>query len=238
MRLTHAAGSAHSASVRIALAEKGLAWESREIDLATFGQLAPEHLALNASGQVPVLEDGACRVTEAFFILLYLDEQYPEPPLGGGDPRARYQVHKWGKYVETHIAPNLALLRWAEHGKDAAPPPADALDRLPSDRRALWTRAARGFSADEVETARAALDKAAARLSVDLAQHDWLAGPDFTIADIAVFPHAARFSASGVELPAPAARWLERMVARPSVGEDSRRDRDLVTMGPEKGRWG
>ena len=117
-------------------------------------------------------------------------------------------------------------------------PPADALERLPPDRRALWMRAAQGFSADEVQAARAALEKAAARLSVDLAQHDWLAGPDFTLADIAVYPHAARFDAAGVALPAPAARWCERMAARPSVARDAAHDTELVTMGPERGRWG
>ena len=44
----------------------------------------------------------------------HLDEISPDPPMEGAEPGARYQAHKWGACVETHIAPNLAVQRWAE----------------------------------------------------------------------------------------------------------------------------
>ena len=238
MRLYHAKGSPHSASVRIALAEKELAFEAQVLDLAAFENLGTAFIKANSSGQVPVLEDGKCRITETFFILLYLDEQYPSPPLGGPDPRARYSVQKWGKYVETHIAPNLALLRWSGAQEGAAVPPPEALERLPEERRALWSRAARGFYDGEIATARQALERAADRIAADLADNDWLAGDDFTLADIAVYPHAARLADAGIALPRAVEAWLGRMRARPIVAADEANEQDLITMGPERGRWG
>lgn len=238
MRLHHAPGSPHSASVRMALAEKGLDCELVEVDLTAFANLTPRFLALNAAGQVPVLEDGGCVIAEAFFILLYLEEAHPEPALGGADPQARYLVQRWGKYVETHIAPNLALVRWAERaGLRHLPRPA-LVERLPAERQALWHRAAAGFSESEVSDARTALAKAADRLADALGEHDWLAGPTLTLADIAVFPHAARLAANGIAPPNPVARWLERMAARPGAAADASQETQWVTMGPERGRWG
>jgi glutathione S-transferase len=236
IRLHHGGPVGHSASVLIALAEKGLEYESDFVDLAEFEELDPAFLALNPSGQVPVLEAGGHVLTEAFFILLWLDETYPDPPLGGADPRARYAVHKWGKYVETHLAPNLAIVRWARRG-GAAPDAAD-LARLPPERRALWQRAATGFGAEEVERARAALDKALARMVPDLAQSGWLAGADYTLADIALYPHVAQLDELGIGVPAPVGEWLARVAARPAVRQAAGEMPVLATMGPEPGRWG
>jgi len=233
--LFHGGPSGHSASVLIALAEKGLEFEEHKVDLAAFGQLDPAFLALNPSGQVPVLEDRGHVLTETFFILLYLDEKYPRPPLGGADPKARYAVQKWGKYVETHVAPNLAIWRWAQKG-GLAPEEVD-LARLPPERHALWQRAAAGFDAEYVERAHAALDKAAARIVPDLAQGGWLGG-EYTLADIALYPHVAQFGELGIALPVPVADWLERVAARPAVREAAGDMPVLATMGPEPGRWG
>ena len=183
MRLHHAEGSPHSASVRIALAEKGLKAEERTVDLRAFEQHGPEYLALHPAGQVPMLDDGGCRITETLHILLYLDEAYPRPALGGASPQTRYQVLKWGKYVETHIAPHLAILLWSRRdGAGPVPTPA-GLAHLPPERRALWLAAAAGFSGEEIEAARLAIAKAADRLAVDLAAHAWLAGHDFASPD-------------------------------------------------------
>ena len=174
----HSPASPHSASVRIVLAEKALDHASHEVDLAAFAQHEPAFLAINPAGMVPVLEDEGHRLTEAFFIMLYLDERFPEPALGGADPQVRYQVQKWGKYVETHIAPHLAIVRWAERGGPLEQHRQQGFDRLPPERRALWQQAAAGFSAEEVSASREALARAAQRLSQDLEHGPWLAGAD------------------------------------------------------------
>jgi glutathione S-transferase len=236
--LYHASGSAHSASVRITLAEKGLEWTGHSLDLSSFEQHEPEFLRINRSGLVPVLEDDGRRLTETFFILLYLNEAYPKPPLGGGDPRARYQVHKWGKYVETHIAPHLGIVRWATLGGPVAPDHSSSFARLPHERRALWERAADGFSTDQVAASRATLLAAADRLAGDLAEGEWLAGAAFTLADIAVFPHVRQFAALGIPLPQSVQDWCDRFSQRDSAAAPSDEVELLPVLGPEPGRWG
>lgn len=238
MELHHGGPAGHSASVLIALAEKALPCVSHPLDLARFEQHGDALLALNAAGQVPVLVADGRPLTETFHVLLYLDERYPDPPLSGTDPRARYAVLKWGKYVETHIAPNLAIVRWAQ-----APLAVDAeararLGRLTPEREALWRRALNGFPDDTVEAARLALDRAVARMTRDLQDGDWLAGAFYSLADIAVYPHVAQFAAVGVELPVAVSDWLSRVADRQDVHEAAGAMPVIATMGPEPGRWG
>lgn len=241
IELYHGGPTGHSASVLIGLAEKGLGYEDRHVDLATFEQHRSAFLAVNPAGQVPVLRQEGRTLTEAFFILLYLDDHYPQPPLGGADPRERYAVQKWGKYVETHIAPNLAIVAWAALGGTPGPSARAGFASLTPERRALWERAAEGFSDAEVATARAALVKAIVRVDEDLGAGPWLAGQDYGIADIIVFPHVARLADLDIELPAAVSDWLERVAARPQVRDALGRNpaaANVTTMAPERGRWG
>jgi glutathione S-transferase len=241
IELFHGGPVGHSASVLMILAEKSLAFESRFIDLATFEQHGDAFLAVNAAGQVPVLREDGRTLIESFFILLYLDERYPDPPLGGADPKARYAAQKWGKYVETHIAPNLAIYGWAQQGARPGGAARAGFDRLPPNRRALWRRASEGFGDGEVDTARAALVKALGRIAEALEAGPWLGGAAYGIADIAVFPHVARMRALGLALPVPVDGWLERIAARHQVREALGNigvPNGVPTMGPERGRWG
>jgi len=232
IELYHGGPTGHSASMLIALAEKGLDFTSRPIDLAGGENHSEAFLELNPEGQVPVLLADGSALTGTFHILLYLDEAFPAPPLGGENPQARYAVHKWGKYVETHIAPNLAIARWALMGGAADARP----DGLPPARAALWRQALVGFSEDQDSSARRALAKAAARVSHVSA--GWLAGAAYSVADIAAYPHLAQFAALGIALPAEAQDWLARVAERPAV-RHAAGDMPLVaTMGPELGRWG
>jgi glutathione S-transferase len=75
--------------VRIALAEKGLAWRDRPVDLA---DKPPELLALNPAGAVPVLVDGEAVVPESLVILEYLEDRFPERPLLPRDAAGRARV--------------------------------------------------------------------------------------------------------------------------------------------------
>jgi glutathione S-transferase len=89
MKLIDAPRCPYCARVRIALAEKGLAYEGVEIDL----QNRPAWLhELNASGRVPVLEDGFV-LPESAVIMGYLEDRYPDPPLLPDDPVERARAH-------------------------------------------------------------------------------------------------------------------------------------------------
>ncbi|MBO9519849.1 MAG: glutathione S-transferase family protein [Porphyrobacter sp.] len=238
LELYHGGPAGHSASVLITLAEKGIEYVSHRLDIASFEQHGEAFRSLNPAGQVPVLVADGQPLTETFLILLYLDERYLGVPLGGADARDRYAVQKWGKYVETHIAPNLAIARWARFGTRVNDEIRKGLTRLPPERETLWRSALDGFSEEAVETARAALAKAASRLAEDLADGNWLAGADYTLADIAAYPHLTQFAALDIEVPGDVEGWLDRIAERPAVRAVGNQAQIAATMGPERGRWG
>jgi glutathione S-transferase len=76
----------YCARVRIVLAEKGIEYETVEIDLDDRPAWIYEK---NPLGKVPVLEEDAFLLPESAVINEYLEERYPEPPLWPGDPGER-----------------------------------------------------------------------------------------------------------------------------------------------------
>ena len=99
MKLYDAARCPYCARVRIVLAEKGIEYDTVEIDLRDRPQSIYE---LNPSGKVPVLDDGFV-LPESVVIMEYLEEQYPEAPLLPSDPRrradARLLVHRFDELL-------------------------------------------------------------------------------------------------------------------------------------------
>jgi len=96
VKLIDAPRCPYCARVRIALAEKELAFERVEVDLADRPQWL---LDLNPPrGKVPVLDDGFV-LPESEVIMAYLDERYPEQPLLPSDlaerAEARLLVHRF-----------------------------------------------------------------------------------------------------------------------------------------------
>ena len=89
MRLHDYWRSSAAYRVRIALDFKDLAYEQIAVDLRNGAQRAPEFLALNPQGLVPVLEDEGAVLTQSLPILNYLEERYPEPALLPQDPHGR-----------------------------------------------------------------------------------------------------------------------------------------------------
>lgn len=143
-------------------------------------------------------------------------------------------MQKRGKYVETHIAPHLAIVRWAKR----IPSITRDFDRLTPERRALWEQAAAGFSADDVAASREALCRAASRIAQDLERGPWLAGLD----------HSSRIRRSSPTLsssrrwPSSSSRaveeWRSRVARRPAVRSAAGATELVLTMAPERGRWG
>jgi RNA polymerase-associated protein len=79
----------YCARVRIVLAEKGIDYETVEIDLAN----RPDWLyEKNPVGKVPVFEDGAFVLPESEVIMEYLEERHPEPALLPSGPPERALV--------------------------------------------------------------------------------------------------------------------------------------------------
>jgi glutathione S-transferase len=76
----------YCARVRIALAEKGIEYETVEIDLDDRPRWIYEK---NPLGRVPILEEDTFVLAESAVIDEYLDERYPDPPLWPADPADR-----------------------------------------------------------------------------------------------------------------------------------------------------
>lgn len=67
--------------VQLALEEKELDYEVRQLSFSAGEHRSPEMLARNPRGTVPVLTDGPIAVYETFAILEYLEHAYPDKPL-------------------------------------------------------------------------------------------------------------------------------------------------------------
>jgi len=101
VRLVDAPRCPYCARVRIALAEKSLEHEAVVVDLSN---RPPWVYELNATGRVPILDDGFV-LPESDVIMGYLDDRYPDAPLLPEDPveraRARLLVHRFDDNLGT-----------------------------------------------------------------------------------------------------------------------------------------
>jgi maleylpyruvate isomerase len=101
---------------RIALNLKGVAWEPVLIDLRApvSAQNTPEFRALNPSGLIPVLVDGAQVITQSLAIIEYLEETHPQPRLLPAAPLERARVRALALAIACDIHPldNLRVLNY------------------------------------------------------------------------------------------------------------------------------
>ena len=127
LTLYDAARCPYCARVRIVLAEKGVDVETVEIDLSDRPAWIYEK---NATGRVPVLEEGTWLLPESAVIMEYLEERYPEPALLAADAAARARARLWIFRHDDFTNPYYALRR----GEDGAAERLDAqLDAALSD---------------------------------------------------------------------------------------------------------
>lgn len=120
--------SSSSWRVRFALAHKGLAYESRAVNLLEGEQTSPEHLLRSPLGVVPTLVVDGRAFSESVAIVELLDELFPQPPLLPRDPWLRARVRQLSEFINSGIQPlhNLGTIRrvssdpeeqkaWAKH---------------------------------------------------------------------------------------------------------------------------
>ena len=91
--------------VRIALALKGLAYETQGHDLRTGAQKAADYVALNPQGMVPALQIDGAVLTQSPAILEWLEETHPQPPLLPDDALSRARVRAMAALIACDIHP-------------------------------------------------------------------------------------------------------------------------------------
>ncbi|SRR5579885_195084 len=146
--------------VRFALNELGLECETVPVDLTKREQRAPEFLALNPCGRVPVLVDGDLVLWESHAILAYLGE-------------------KTGKLWPSTAAGRADALRWLFFLTGSIHPHATDI---------VFNRIAvkvAGGTPDEAAIARGekALPAPLAIIDAHLAKNKWMLGSEFSLVD-------------------------------------------------------
>lgn len=181
--------SGHVHRVELMLGLLGLPFDKLPVDLLRGEHKRPEFLALNAFGQVPVLEDGATVLADSNAILIYLARRYaPDQGWWPDDPVAMAQVQRWLSVAAGQLASGPAAARVA------------TLFGRPLDPRSL-------------EIANQLLSL----MDQHLSAQPWLAGEQMTVADVAMYSYTAHAPEGGVAL-APHERvcdWLARIEALP-----------------------
>lgn len=226
--LYHSWPSSCSRRVRFCLAEKGLPYESRIVDLKRMEQHDPEYLKLNPDGVVPTLLHDGVPVVESTVINEYLDEAFPEPPLRPTDPLGRARMRVWTKFVDEDCLPALLVCNWNEALRPVAAQWSDdelrrRIEQVPTpDRKEAWRRIARRpFTSEEIAAAREKLRHAARRMEAALADRPFLAGDAISLADINMAPYIRRLEEIDAGSVDPSrhpklAQWWARLKARPA----------------------
>jgi glutathione S-transferase len=215
---------------RVCLAEKGLDWESRHLDLRAGDQQEPEYLKLNPKGVVPTLIDGDNVVRESNVILEYLDDEYPDPALRPATSMGRARMRLWIKRLDEglhDIATATLSMGTAFRFQylDKTPEQREALiEKIPDPIKRERRRdvVENGLEAREFTKAVAMMNAFLGDMETALGETAWIAGDDYCIADAAFTPYLTRLDHLNylgfIEHRPHVTDWYDRIKARPSYG--------------------
>lgn len=194
--------------VRMFAAEKGIELELETVNIREKGQFDEAFRAISPNCTVPVLElEDGTTICDSFAIWRYFEEIEPEPPLMGATPLEKAMVELWLRRIELegYQAAVEALRNGAERFKGRALPSAEDFEQIPA----------------LAERGRRRLDLFFEVLDKRLQESGYVAGPDFTAADIHALI-AVDFAERALEIRPPEsltalAAWHEKVSARPSA---------------------
>jgi glutathione S-transferase len=208
LKLYQAAGSPNSRRVRMFLAEKELELTMVPVDLGKGEQRSDAYRIINPRQMVPtlVLEDGTA-IGEVLAIWRYLEEAFPTKPLLGATPKEKALVTMWERRVELEgfaavmegVRNTLPLLR----GRAIAGP---------YDYEQI---------VELVERSKLQVKNFLFDLDAQLAGVPFIAGPQFSAADITALATIDFAKALAISIPdnhRALGRWYEGVLARPSAG--------------------
>lgn len=248
LTLYHANHSTCSQKVRLCLAEKGLAFDSKLINLGTNEHLTPEYLALNPNGVVPTLIHDNQIIRDSGVICEYLEEVFPDTPLMPSDPVARAEVRAWIRYLDEVPTSavrvpsfNMAFLPRYD-GLDDDAFQAEQANIRPLRKHFYEKMGRKGFDDTEVDNAMEQFQAAITRMEKQLQSVPWLSGDALGLADYIATPLMDRmddlgFAAMWEDAAPQVTDWLARIRARPSFAAafyKKSRLSDFLPIGPLK----
>ena len=184
--------------VHIMLEELGLDYKVHSIDIGAGDQFKPEFLKISPNNKMPAIIDPdgpdgePISLFESGAILIYLAEKTGK--FMPSDPRGRYEVMQWLMFQMGGVGP---MLGQAHHFRIYAPEKIEyGIERYSNEAKRLY----------------GVIDR---RLS----ESNYLAGNDYSIADMATFPWLRSYEKQGVDLAdfPNVARWFEEIANRPAV---------------------
>lgn len=201
MLLYHDLRAPNPRRTRIFLAEKGVAYDTIEVSIATAAHQTPEYRKKHPLALLPVLElpDGRI-LRESIAICRYVEETHPEPNLFGADPWERAQIEQWNRHAELELFVPISQVFRNTHafwvGKINQAPEFGTIMRELVGERFDW-------------------------FDAELASRPYLAGERFTVADITAlcaidFGKVSDIRINGETHPNLKA-WHQRVSERPST---------------------
>lgn len=226
LELYHGTTSVCAQKVRLTLAEKGLDWESHLMTL-NGDQFDPAYLKLNPNGVVPTLVHDGNVIVESTVIMHYLDDLFPSPPLMPRHPLDRTRAHLFKKLMDEYIHPACIVYTFATANRARLATLAQAerdvqYAKMPLQRQAEYKRAAveEGIVSPKGKEATNSFEKLLKWIQESTDRGPWLAGPDYSLADIAATPYIVRLEMLRLsrlwDKKPGVAKWWERIKARPS----------------------
>ena len=228
--LYHWEPNANSGKPMLTLIEKGVEFESHYLDMLAFDQHRPDYLKINPQGTIPAMTHGSRILVESTAIMEYVDEAFHGPALMPADPRDRWRVRWWMKFMDQWLAPSFSMFGWkyfvgpsalAAHGKEKLD---EAIARIPlPERQIAWRKAIYGlFSDEEMTESGRRIDLGIKMLEAELAKREWLASDQYSLADINGFNLAYALPVSqprlaNDDLTPHIMRWLRKIYARKAV---------------------
>jgi GSH-dependent disulfide-bond oxidoreductase len=184
--------------VHIMLEECGLPYQATPVNIGTGDQFKPEFLTISPNNKIPALTDPdgpdgrPISLFESGAILVYLAAKTGK--FMPKSDRARYDVLQWLMFQMGGVGP---MLGQNHHFRLYAPEKLPyAIDRYTNEARRLY----------------GVIDQ-------QLARSRFIAGKDYSIADMAIFPWLRNWQNQGIELDdyPHLKKWFNSLAERPAV---------------------
>jgi GST-like protein len=240
--------NANSGKPLLCLHEKGVPFVHHYIDMGVREHHEPAYLAINPAGTIPTVVHDGLKLTESTPAMEYIDDAFADPPLRPGDPTLRWRMRWILRVMDNSICPALAMVasnalaapRFRETPEDDK---RAALAKIPDpERRRTWELLMHDATpAEEIAESQRRVAEGLALLERMLHEHPYLAGPEFSLADIGVMATFYHLPVSRPEEVSPEKTprlwaWLRRCHARPGLQAGFAMGRGFITARARQAR--